>query len=135
MTTIGLITALAILARTQSRALWRRCKAADADRDGFTAGSVAAGIAVYCDVAALPDWRQFLRVFPLRGCYHAAMLLLLVAIVNGQKRVLPYPRVLRGIIGASLCVAPIYICCWRAGRYGCALHSAIRLDAGSSVAR
>lgn len=38
------------------------------------------------------------------------MLLLLVAIVNEpQKRVLPYPRVLRGMISASLCVAPIYM--------------------------
>ncbi len=61
------------------------------------------------------------------------LMLLLVAIVNEpQKRVLPYPRVLRGMISASLCVAPIYA----AGGLGVmGTYSAIRLDAGSSVWR
>ncbi|VEB52961.1 membrane protein [Salmonella enterica subsp. enterica] len=53
------------------------------------------------------------------------MLLLLVAIVNEpQKRVLPYPRVLRGMISASLCVAPIYMLLAGLGVMG--THSAIR---------
>ncbi len=55
------------------------------------------------------------------------MLLLLVAIVNEpQKRVLPYPRVLRGMISASLCVAPDIYAAGGLGVMG--TYSAIRLD-------
>ncbi|VEA02507.1 membrane protein [Salmonella enterica subsp. enterica serovar Sanjuan] len=133
--TIGLITALAvILARTQSRLVAAVQKLLTL---------IATGLLPVVSLLAL----LFIVTLPFTGLEAISarvsaagllstltlMLLLLVAIVNEpQKRVLPYPRVLRGMISASLCVAR-YICCWRAGRMG--THSAIRLDAGSSVWR
>lgn len=68
------------------------------------------------------------------GLLSMLMLLLLVAIVSEpQKRVLPYPRVPRGMISALLCVTPIkYV---DSGLGVIITHSAIQLDAGSSVWR
>lgn len=108
--TIGLITALAvILARTQSRLVAAVQKLLTL---------IATGLLPVVSLLAL----LFIVTLPFTGLeaisarvsaaglLSTLMLLLLVAIVNEpQKRVLPYPRVLRGMISASLCVAPIYM--------------------------
>ncbi|EDZ9090819.1 DUF4153 domain-containing protein [Salmonella enterica] len=110
--TIGLITALAvILARTQSRLVAAVQKLLTL---------IATGLLPVVSLLAL----LFIVTLPFTGLEAISarvsaagllstltlMLLLLVAIVNEpQKRVLPYPRVLRGMISASLCVAPIYM--------------------------
>ncbi|EJL5625446.1 DUF4153 domain-containing protein [Salmonella enterica] len=107
---IGLITALAvILARTQSRLVAAVQKLLTL---------IATGLLPVVSLLAL----LFIVTLPFTGLaaisarvsaaglLSTLMLLLLVAIVNEpQKRVLPYPRVLRGMISASLCVAPIYM--------------------------
>lgn len=106
--TIGLITALAvILARTQSRLVAAVQKLLTL---------IATGLLPVVSLLAL----LFIVTLPFTGLEAISarvsaagllstltlMLLLLVAIVNEpQKRVLPYPRVLRGMISASLCVA------------------------------
>ncbi|EIB1341862.1 DUF4153 domain-containing protein, partial [Salmonella enterica] len=107
---IGLITALAvILARTQSRLVAAVQKLLTL---------IATGLLPVVSLLAL----LFIVTLPFTGLaaisarvsaaglLSTLTLLLLVAIVNEpQKRVLPYPRVLRGMISASLCVAPIYM--------------------------
>ncbi|ECI2704821.1 DUF4153 domain-containing protein, partial [Salmonella enterica] len=109
---IGLITALAvILARTQSRLVAAVQKLLTL---------IAMGLLPIVSLLAL----LFIVTLPFTGLEAISarvsaagllstltlMLLLLVAIVSEpQKRVLPYPRVLRGMISASLCVAPIYM--------------------------
>ncbi|EEC7124533.1 DUF4153 domain-containing protein [Salmonella enterica] len=107
---IGLITALAvILARTQSRLVAAVQKLLTL---------IATGLLPIVSLLAL----LFIVTLPFTGLeaisarvsaaglLSTLMLLLLVAIVSEpQKRVLPYPRVLRGMISASLCVAPIYM--------------------------
>ncbi|EJJ4225851.1 DUF4153 domain-containing protein [Salmonella enterica] len=109
---IGLITALAIiLARTQSRLVAAVQKLLTL---------IATGLLPVVSLLAL----LFIVTLPFTGLAAISarvsaagllstltlMLLLLVAIVNEpQKRVLPYPCVLRGMISASLCVAPIYM--------------------------
>ncbi|AXE02000.1 DUF4153 domain-containing protein [Salmonella enterica subsp. houtenae] len=109
---IGLITALAvILARTQSRLVAAVQKLLTL---------IATGLLPVVSLLAL----LFIVTLPFTGLAAISarvsaagllstltlMLLLLVAIVNEpQKRVLPYPRALRGMISASLCVAPIYM--------------------------
>lgn len=110
--TIGLITALAvILARTQSRLIAAVQKLLTL---------IATGLLPVVSLLAL----LFIVTLPFTGVEAISarvsaagllstltlMLLLLVAIVSEpQRRELPYPRVLRSMISASLCVAPLYV--------------------------
>lgn len=110
--TIGLITALAvILARTQSRLVAAVQKLLTLIATGLLP---VVSLLTLLFIVTLP----FTGLEAISARVSAAgllstltlMLLLLVTIVSEpQKRVLPYPRVLRGMISASLCAAPIYM--------------------------
>ncbi len=75
--TIGLITALAvILARTQSRLCGGGAKLLTLIATGLLP-VVSLLALLFIVTLPLPDWRRFLRVFPLRVAIHADVLMLL----------------------------------------------------------